>query len=75
MVHRFLLWGISSALSTLGYLIFLSFALRGSAPTPAAQGIMGLIGVITASSMWIAFFPPAAYARWSDVQPSASRND
>ena len=64
MVHRFLNWGISALTLALAYLIFLSFTVSGTAPPPQAQATLGLLGVVTASALWFAFFPPSFYRRW-----------
>jgi len=64
MVHRFLGWGISAFTMSVAYLIFLFFMVRGMAPPAAAQSVLGMLGLITAFTLWAAFFPPAFYQRW-----------
>ena len=49
---------------SVAYLIFLFFTVRGMAPPVPAQAALGVLGVITASALWVAFFPPAFYRRW-----------
>jgi hypothetical protein len=38
--------------------------------SPAANGAVGILGLVSAATLWLAFFPPASYtARF--VRPAA----
>jgi len=64
MASRFFCWGASGTTAFGGYLVYFACAWQGIAPPPLVSVGLGLIGLVTAGAMWLAFFPPAFYAGW-----------
>jgi hypothetical protein len=66
VVDRLLLWGGGVGVATLMSLTTGIARLRGVdlQATLAGAAFVGISGVIAAGSIYLAFFPPAAYARW-----------
>jgi hypothetical protein len=64
MVHRFLLWGCAggAALLLIG-LGMLNRFLVEQGVDPSLMVAQSLLGLVSAVSIWLAFFPPAAYLR------------
>lgn len=64
MVHRVLLWGCAgtSALLLMG-LAMLNRSLNEVGIDPRIMAGQSLLGIIGSMSIWLAFFPPAAYLR------------
>ena len=65
LANRFRLWTISSGGVLLGFGVFLVGRLTtdGVATAPWVLATTSLISLVSATSMWLAFVPPAAYLR------------
>ena len=67
VVNRYLLLGIFGALQTLAcssdILMAVDFATHGAA-SALADGLLGGLEVAGIATLWLAFFPPAAYLAW-----------
>ncbi|MCG8591317.1 MAG: hypothetical protein MJE66_18645 [Proteobacteria bacterium] len=65
VANRFLLWGVASVAPAL---IFTLTGLAALFPGPAVQEALtnatSVCGFASAVTIWLAFFPPARYARW-----------
>lgn len=79
VVNRYLLFGIFGALQTLAclsdILMAIDFATAGAA-SALADGLLGGLEVAGIATLWLAFFPPAAYLAWvSGSAPVAAQVD
>lgn len=79
VVNRYLLFGIFGALQTLACFsdIFMAidFATAGAA-SALADGLLGGLEIAGIATLWLAFFPPAAYLAWvSGSAPVPARVD
>jgi len=69
VANRFLLWGLAS-LSTGTIFLVTSTAVRlalspaDGSVTPGVMTLISLLTLVTATSQWLAFLPPARYTRW-----------
>jgi hypothetical protein len=65
VTDRFRLWGIASAATVAGFGAFLAGRLAGPhmAESPPVLAATSCVGLVAATSLWLAFLPPAAYLR------------
>jgi hypothetical protein len=65
VTDRFRLWGIASAATVAGFAIFLAGRLAGPhmGESPPVLAATSCVGLVAATSLWLAFLPPAAYLR------------
>jgi hypothetical protein len=65
VTDRFRLWGIASAATVIGFAIFFAARLAGPhmAESPPVLAATSCVGLVAATSLWLAFLPPEAYVR------------
>ena len=71
IVHRFWLWGISSACAVALLVVgmFASYVLHQSVMTwPVGLFALSGFGLVSSLTIWCAFFPPAFYGRWIEAR-------
>ena len=70
VVDRVRLWAIAMACASVSYTesFALSFAGIDLPASPMGAMTIGILGLVSAASAWLAFLPPAAYLRWVEAR-------
>ncbi len=65
VTDRFRLWGIANAAIAAAFLVFLAgrVVTAGGPQPPLVMLLTSAVGVVAGATIWLAFVPPAAYAR------------
>jgi hypothetical protein len=66
IVDRFRLWSVGMLFAASVTAVSVTLELRGTTMVNVPEGglAIGVLGTLSALSMWFAFLPPAAYTRW-----------
>jgi len=67
VANRFLLWAVSGTSATVGLSVSIAAALLGDGALtghPTSMLVLGLAGVTSAATTYLAFMPPAVWVRW-----------